>query len=200
VSYGDFPVELTLLSSAFTLVACGPEMRQETIFMVMADATKKDERFASLSVHLLANTHPNSLTVFILGQVIVVPLAVVAKRIAAIIMAQSIRVPIALGMISILISWSLIWFIPFGVQQVSEQETRENEQIEGSLTLLRTIMRQNKKSFEVLFLSRSIFFLTCTFLVTSTFGQLMAGTVFLQYIERKLGFDMADVSATSRNA
>jgi hypothetical protein len=135
-----------------------------------------------------------------LGQVIVVPLAVVAKRIAAIIMAQSIRVPIALGMISILISWSLIWFIPFGVQQVSEQETRENEQIEGSLTLLRTIMRQNKKSFEVLFLSRSIFFLTCTFLVTSTFGQLMAGTVFLQYIERKLGFDMADVSATSRNA
>jgi hypothetical protein len=123
---------------------------------------------------------------------------VAAKRIAAIIMAQSLRVPIALALISILMSWSIIWFMPFDVQQESEQVKSNSEQIEENLPLLRTIMRRNKKSFEVLFLSRSIFFLTCTFLVTSTFGQLMAGTVFLQYIERKLGFDMADVSATLR--
>jgi hypothetical protein len=123
---------------------------------------------------------------------------VAAKRIAATIMAQSLRVPIALALISTLMGWLIIWFMPFDVQHESEQVKSDNEQIEENLPLLRTIMRRNKKSFEVLFLSRSIFFLTCTFLVTSTFGQLMVGTVFLQYIERKLGFDMADVSATLR--
>jgi hypothetical protein len=50
VWYGNLPIELTWLSSAFILLACGPEMRQETIFMVVADATQKDERFVGVSV------------------------------------------------------------------------------------------------------------------------------------------------------
>jgi hypothetical protein len=183
-------------------------MRQETIFMIVADGTKKDERLVSPFLESTLTANSTSLTVFILGQIIVFPLAFAAERIAAMLMAYNLYVPIALGLMSILISWSIIWFMPFEVIRPSavdvpnldgqqEQATGENEQAAVEQNSLQNIILQNKKSFKVLCLSPGIFFLTCTFWVTSTFGQLMAGTVFLQYIEKKLGYDMADVSNPS---
>jgi hypothetical protein len=159
---------------------------------------------------------PTSLTVFILGQVIVVPPAVIAKRMAAMLMGCNLYVPIALGLMAILLAWSIIRFMPFDVQEAStadvltpdeqqeqdqvQDQEQDPEQMESDnrnaaveLTLFQILILQNKNSFKVLCLSHSIFFLTCTFWVTSIFGQLMIGTVFLQYIEKRLGYNMADV-------
>jgi len=48
VGYGDMPIRLTWISSIFLLVASGPELRQETIFMIIGDATNQ-ERYRYLA-------------------------------------------------------------------------------------------------------------------------------------------------------
>ena len=101
----------------------------------------------------------------------------------------------------------IIWRMPIDSYRtiavdVPQTDGQEAQADDGNTTvgrsLLQTIIHQNKKNFHVFFLSRSISLLGVTFLVTSTFGQLMAGTVFLQYIEKQLGFDMAEVRKTNK--
>jgi hypothetical protein len=145
--------------------------------------------------------------VFILGQIIVLPPAILAKRFAAYLMTQNLWAPMALGLTSMLITLMIIWRMPIDSYRtiavdVPQTDGQEAQADDGNTTvgrsLLQTIIHQNKKNFHVFFLSRSISLLGVTFLVTSTFGQLMAGTVFLQYIEKQLGFDMAEVRKTNK--
>lgn len=174
--------------------------------MALADATSEDEWCVYYLYKFFPMTDFYSFTVFTLGQIIVLPPAFLARRLAAMLMVQGLWAPIALGLISLLLALTIIWSMPFEVLPTPSVDTHQPEGLDShdraksddghvteDSTLFRTIIQRNKKSFEVLCLSKSIFFLTCTFLVTSTFGQLMAGTVFLQYVEKQLGVDMADV-------
>jgi hypothetical protein len=152
----------------------------------------------------------NRFTTFTTGQIIVLPFAIGAKNLAAALMKYSFWFPLYLGLAAVLTELAVIcWVLPIdllaktktytlGGTQVDVQNHSKNfdEQVSKLSPLHQTVMLQTKQTFQVVFSSLSVLLLTSTFLATSVFGQLMAGSVFLQYVEKVLGIDLAEVRSS----
>lgn len=121
-------------------------------------------------------------------------------------MSHNVLLPIIFGLVAIVLVIGIILYMPFNQLQIIKVDAspmdqgdvnNQNAQDESNAgdrpRIFQTIINQNREIFKVLRLSPTIFFLICTFFVTSAFGQLMAGSVFLQYVEKQLGIDMAEV-------
>jgi hypothetical protein len=147
----------------------------------------------------------NRFTIFTLGQILVLPFAIVAKKFAAFLMGHSVWIPLLLGITAILATLVILSFMPIEPLLISNVDGPregpvkahghgpEDEGMPKRSPLYKNVLRQFQQTFRVLSLSRNIFFLTCTFFATSIFAQLMAGSVFLQFVEKQLQIDLANV-------
>jgi hypothetical protein len=117
-------------------------------------------------------------------------------------MDHSLWIPLCLGLTAILAEFSIIyWFMPQDPLPATKNHSQAShthpeiasKNLPKDLAWYKMAMQQTKQTFQVVLLSSGIFFLTSTFLATSIFGQLMAGSVFLQYAEKKLGVNLAQV-------
>jgi hypothetical protein len=152
-------------------------------------------------------TNGNSFTTFVLGQILVLPAAVASKRYAAVLMKHNIWIPLRVGIALLLLAVVVMFFIPLDdrttgtlepqrqgreVDQRVQERSPDNPLMEQ--TWYRHLFRQFKKgTLGVILLSSGVFFLTSTYLVTGVFGQLMGGTVFLQFVEEQLHINIPDV-------
>ena len=125
---------------------------------------------------------------FTLGQLFILPFAAGAKILAAELMHYNLWIPLALG-IATLVSIIIIVFV-MPIDGLSASGVADSPE---DLSTLDRIKHQTKETFRVGILSPSISFLLLTFLVTNIYGQLMSGPVFLQYVEERLGINLADV-------
>ena len=131
-------------------------------------------------------TDCNRFSTFTLGQTIVLVPDFLAKRISANLMNQTIWLPLALSIGSLILSILVVfWSAP--------TESTGQQSADYQLDLA-SVASQFCRSLRVLFTSRMIFFLIITFSFTNVFGQLMSGSIMLQVLKKKFGTEIPKVS------
>jgi hypothetical protein len=172
--------------------------------MIIANAASEEERYRSFFyIFTKLITNRNSFTNFTIGQILVLPAAFVAKIIAAFLMTHSIWIPLAVGIAFLFLVLMILSFIPLDQhtrttldsQSQSRQDDQRVQERSPNIDQARykyLLQRIEKTRLQIFTLSFRVSFLIATFLATSIFGHLMAGTVFLQFVEKQLHMDIAD--------
>ncbi|KAH6684702.1 hypothetical protein B0J14DRAFT_573408 [Halenospora varia] len=166
--------DATLFSSIFLAFASGPEMRQEYLTMALADLTPDNKLFG----------------IFTFNQLFLLVVDFLSKQVAAAIMGQYLKIPLVLGILVLCFAMFALCLIPLprltadGVAIIDE---RSNSEQYSHFTRF-------KRVFNVFDLPWSISVLVITFFVTSIFPQLYVGSLFLQYIEKRLEIDAVEAS------
>jgi hypothetical protein len=108
-------------------------------------------------------------------------------------MGHSVWIPLLLGITAILATLVILSFMPIEPLLISNVDGPregpvkahghgpEDEGMPKRSPLYKNVLRQFQQTFRVLSLSRNIF------------AQLMAGSVFLQFVEKQLQIDLANV-------
>jgi hypothetical protein len=152
-------------------------------------------------------TNDNSFTIFVLGQVLVLPAAVAAKRFAAFLMKKNIWIPLRVGIALLLLAAVVMFLLPSddrtrGTLEPQRRSREDDQRVQERSQdtplaeqdwYIHLFKRIKKGTLGVILLSSGVSFLIGTYLVTGTFGQLMSGTVFLQFVEGQLHIDFSDV-------
>jgi hypothetical protein len=122
-------------------------------------------------------------------------------------MKDNVWIPLRVGIALLLLAVVVLFFIPLDDRRRGtlepQRQNREDDQRAQERSPDTPLMEQarhrhlfrrvKKGTLGVIFLSSGVFFLTSTYLITGIFGQLMAGTVFLQFVEGQLHVDFSDV-------
>ncbi len=109
-----------------------------------------------------------------LDQIVPVVPSFFVKLLTADIMANGVWKPLLCGINNILLVSLLIYFMPTYESSTPRQKDRT-----GIL--------------DVFYVSWSASFLIATFFITNVFGQLMSGIIFLQYFQKRLDLNIAEV-------
>jgi len=140
-----------------------------------------------------------SFTFFTLGQLVVLAPAFVAKQLASVLMRITIWIPLGIS----ITLWAAIFLITFlmpikAVREGINAADREHPELNTSEIEINTNIKLNIepiiRTLSSVFVSPVVSILLLTFIPTSAYGQLMSGPVFLQYVELRLGMDLAEVS------
>lgn len=137
-------------------------------------------------------------TTFTLGQILVLPPAFLVKRVTSALLKHGVWTPLLCGSIDLCLILVIIWAMPIENSfLITEPSTSESTNEISSETSNEEQAPEKdsrwRKMFGILYISWAISLLICTFFATTLFGQMMAGSVFLQYVEKRLGIDIGEV-------
>jgi hypothetical protein len=127
-------------------------------------------------------------------------------------MKKNIWIPLRVGTALLLLAVVVMFFIPLGdgargTLELQRESREDDQRVQGrspgtplaeQAWYIHLFKRVKKGTLGVILLSPGVSFLISTYLVTGIFGQLMAGTVFLQFVEEQLHIDFSDVRDQSK--
>jgi len=181
------PIKFVWISSSFLFFAAGPEMRTEILFMIITEATPQK--------HLCR--------IYKLVQICNIFASFISTIAAAELMKHDTWIPISFGLSTIVLAilLVLIFISEPGNKSFTPASSAASASSSGNMSSGTTIQdrllpvsHQITDFFRIIWSSHIIRFLLLTFLLTSTFPQLIDGGIFLQYISTKLHRNFAEAS------